>query len=144
MKFLVHSNFELADKIWKIIEDRVGDSLVVGLIGDLGAGKTTLVKEIAKKLGIRQLVSSPTFNIAKLYRIESDRGLRALYHVDLYRLNKPTKTDLMEIIEQISNKKTLTFIEWIDNSLELFEKADLIIKFKFLSETAREVEVEWK
>lgn len=144
MKFLVHSNFELADKIWKIIEDRVGDSLVVGLVGDLGTGKTTLVKEIAKKLGIRELVSSPTFNIAKLYQIESARGPRALYHVDLYRLDEPTKTDLMEITEQISNKKTLTFIEWIDNSLELFKKADLIIKFKFLSETAREVEAKWK
>lgn len=144
MKFLVHSNSELADKIWEIIEDRMCDSLVVGLIGDLGVGKTTLVKEIAKKLGISQLVSSPTFNIAKLYQINSDYGPRVLYHVDLYRLNKPTKTDLMEITEQISNEKTLTFIEWIDNSLELCKKADLIIKFGFLSETTREVKIKWK
>jgi tRNA threonylcarbamoyladenosine biosynthesis protein TsaE len=144
MKFLAHSNFELADKIWEIIEGRTSGSLVVGLIGDLGVGKTTLVKEIAKKLGIRQLVCSPTFNIAKLYQIDSDYGPKVLYHVDLYRLNKPTKSDLMEITEQISNEKTLTFIEWIDNSLELCKKADLLIKFRFLSETTREVEVKWK
>ena len=122
----------------------MSDSLVVGLIGDLGAGKTTLVKAIARNLGIHELVSSPTFNIAKLYPIESDHGPRTLYHIDLYRLKEPTKSDLMEIAEQMSNAKTLTFIEWIDNSPVLVKEADLLIRIKILSETDREVELMWK
>jgi tRNA threonylcarbamoyladenosine biosynthesis protein TsaE len=144
MKFLVHSSSELADQVYKLLKGREGDPLVVGLIGELGAGKTTLVQGIAKKLGISQLINSPTFNIAKLYPTKSAVGTQALYHIDLYRLGEPTRADLMEISEQMSVEGTLTFIEWIDNSPELYAMADLLIKIKILSQTVREVETKWK
>lgn len=134
----------MANEVWKLLDGRTSDSLVVGLIGELGAGKTTLVQMIAKKLGISESINSPTFNIAKLYQIKSDYGSKALYHVDLYRLGEPTKSDLMEITEQMSVEGTLTFIEWIDNSHKLAEEADLLVKIKILSETDRELEIIWK
>ncbi len=134
----------MVNEVWKLLDGRTSDSLVVGLIGELGAGKTTLVQMIAKRLGIRESINSPTFNIAKLYQIKSDYGSKALYHVDLYRLGELTKFDLMEITEQMSVAGTLTFIEWIDNSHKLAEEADLLVKIKILSETDRELEIIWK
>ena len=55
---------------------------VVGLKGTLGAGKTTLIKNLIHALGVNQKVTSPTFNIVRTYK----KDLLNIYHVDLYRL----------------------------------------------------------
>ena len=82
----------------------------ITLVGDIGAGKTTLVKGIAAGLGIEEEVQSPSFTISRVY--DSPSGLR-LAHYDFYRLNDPgiMRTELHE---SANDKQTVTVIEWAD------------------------------
>lgn len=79
---------------------------VVTLTGDLGAGKTTLVRGIAEGLHIKEVVQSPTFNIMKIY-FKSDRPL---IHIDAYRLAE-IDTDI-GLDEYIGYETGITVIEW--------------------------------
>jgi tRNA threonylcarbamoyladenosine biosynthesis protein TsaE len=80
---------------------------IVLLYGDLGTGKTTLTKGIAKGLGITVPVTSPTFTIVQEY----GGGRLPLYHIDTYRLGDPD--ELLEIgIEEYLNSSGVTVIEW--------------------------------
>lgn len=81
-----------------------GDTIL--LTGDLGAGKTTLVKYIAKENDVKEKIISPTFNIMKLYL----SGKRAIVHIDAYRLNESNIDIGLE--EYIGTERGLTFIEW--------------------------------
>ena len=76
------------------------------LTGDLGAGKTTLVRGIAKALNIKSVVQSPTFNIMKIYF----DGIKPLIHIDAYRL-ADIDTDI-GLDEYIGYETGLTVIEW--------------------------------
>lgn len=79
---------------------------VVALLGDLGAGKTTLVRGVAEALNIKEVVQSPTFNIMKIYL----KGDRPLIHIDAYRL-ADIDTDI-GLDEYIGYETGLTMIEW--------------------------------
>ena len=76
------------------------------LTGDLGAGKTTLVRGIAQALKIKSVVQSPTFNIMKIYF----DGIKPLIHIDAYRL-ADVDTDI-GLDEYIGYETGLTVIEW--------------------------------
>src|SRR2546426_299707 len=88
-------------------ELRAGD--VVALSGELGSGKTCLVKGIASGLGITQDVTSPTFTIIHEYR----SGRLPLYHVDLYRLDSLPQA-LAAGIEDYLGRDGITVIEWAE------------------------------
>ena len=79
---------------------------VVCLLGDLGAGKTTLVRGVAEGLNIKEVVQSPTFNIMKIYL----KGDRPLIHIDAYRL-ADINTDI-GLDEYIGYETGITVIEW--------------------------------
>jgi tRNA threonylcarbamoyladenosine biosynthesis protein TsaE len=95
---------------------------VVTLNGDLGAGKTTFTKGIAKALGVERVVSSPTFTIMKMYE-----GKYPLYHMDVYRLEGiGYDYDLEEYIYGDG----VCVIEWSENikdSIEDFLRIDITI-----------------
>ena len=78
----------------------------VTLTGDLGAGKTTLVRGLAKGLGIKEVVQSPTFNIMKVY-LKTDKPL---IHIDAYRL--ADINDDIGLDEYIGYESGITVIEW--------------------------------
>ncbi|MBI3192083.1 MAG: tRNA (adenosine(37)-N6)-threonylcarbamoyltransferase complex ATPase subunit type 1 TsaE [Pedosphaera parvula] len=83
--------------------------LVIGLTGDLGAGKTQLVKGIARGLGIAGRVLSPTFALVHEYR----GGRLALFHLDLYRLE--TRAQILGAgLEEYLNPTGVTVVEWAD------------------------------
>lgn len=84
---------------------------VIALYGDLGAGKTTTTKEIAKQLGIKNNVISPTFVIMKKYQTQ-DVDFKNLIHIDAYRLEKKEELDVLGWQELIENKYNLVIIEW--------------------------------
>jgi tRNA threonylcarbamoyladenosine biosynthesis protein TsaE len=100
---------------------RLGSELnpgaVVALIGDLGAGKTTLAKAIAAGLGVQETITSPTFTIIHEY----ESGRLPFYHFDVYRLENPSE---MEILgwEDYFFGKGVTVIEWADRIPDLIPK----------------------
>jgi len=83
--------------------------LVIGLSGDLGAGKTELVKGIARGLDIIERVHSPTFALINIYK----GGRLPLFHIDLYRLETPEQI-MAAGLEEYLQPAGVTVIEWID------------------------------
>src|SRR5574343_1543908 len=97
------NNLEEFELIAKQILDtfkKEGDSVVVGLIGNLGAGKTTFSKIIAHELGVANEVQSPTFTIMKIYETKNDQ-FKELVHIDAYRID-----DLLEVQKLRSEEHT--------------------------------------
>lgn len=107
-------------ELFEILKKLNGSTVVVGLVGNLGAGKTTLSKIVAKQMGIQNDVVSPTFNIMKIYDT-ADEIFKKFIHIDAYRID----ADNVEEIESLKNNlklpnyfnlpDTLVFIEWPQN-----------------------------
>ena len=86
--------------------------LVIGLCGDLGAGKTQFVKGLARGMGIEALVQSPTFALVKIYT----GGRLTLFHLDLYRLDTPEQIAAAGLDEYLQ-PEGVTVIEWAERWL---------------------------
>jgi len=103
-------------------------SNVILLEGDMGSGKTTLIKEIAKQLGSTDEVSSPTFAIVNEYETPEKK----IYHFDLYRLKDECEALDFGIEEYLSDQQAYSFIEWpgiIENILPAnSQKIRIIVK----------------
>ncbi len=130
----------MVENIWSVLTKKVAPSIKIGLTGDLGSGKTTLVKGLAQKLGIKEPVTSPTFTISKQYNT-NDNKWPILRHLDLYRFDDISKRDLEEISEIINLENGLIAVEWIENMPKLFELMDFHIKIKVGQKYERQVEV---
>src|SRR5262245_33764914 len=89
---------------------RARDGLVLGLSGDLGAGKTQLVKGIARGLGITTRVHSPTFALVNEYR----GGRLPLFHLDLYRLDSPAQIRGAGLEEYLARSHGVVVVEWVE------------------------------
>lgn len=108
--------------------------VVILLDGDLGSGKTTFTKGLARALGIEQVVNSPTFTILKKY-ISKDIRRKTLYHLDLYRLEGVL--DDFDLEEYIDGQGMIV-IEWPFQVEALLPKDYLLVNIKHLSEDERE------
>ena len=117
------------------IASHVPNGVVIGLLGDLGAGKTTLVRGVARGLNINEVVQSPTFNIMKLYL----KGDRPLIHIDAYRL-ADLNTDI-GLDEYIGYETGITMIEWPLFIKDLLPENTLWIEIKSTGETSRHIDV---
>ncbi|MBQ2064198.1 MAG: tRNA (adenosine(37)-N6)-threonylcarbamoyltransferase complex ATPase subunit type 1 TsaE [Firmicutes bacterium] len=99
---------------------------VIALIGDLGAGKTTLTKYIAEGLGVTEHVQSPTFTIVREYH----SGRMPLYHFDVYRIDDPD--EMFEIgYEEYFYGDGLCVVEWADKIEELLPEGTRIIRLSY-------------
>lgn len=121
--------------------EEIGQALrgseVIELIGDVGAGKTTFTKGLAKGLGINEPVQSPTFTISRIYKA---RDSLVLAHYDFYRLHEPGVLKI-ELAESIANPRTVTIIEWGDIVEGILPENKITIRFESPSETRRVVHV---
>lgn len=117
------------------LANKLPSGTVVALLGDLGAGKTTLVRGIAKGLHINEVVQSPTFNIMKLYL----KGDRPLIHIDAYRL-ADINTDI-GLDEYIGYETGLTMIEWPNFIKDLLPKDALYIDISIIDEDSRHLKI---
>jgi tRNA threonylcarbamoyladenosine biosynthesis protein TsaE len=109
---------------------------VLALSGELGAGKTALVKGIARGLGITQAVTSPTFTLVHEYA----HGRLPLFHVDLYRLDNVEQA-LAIGIEDYVNGPGVTAIEWAEKIERLLPAHTARIRMESVSENTRRIEV---
>lgn len=111
---------------------------IIELIGDLGSGKTTLVKGIAEGLGIEEDVQSPSFTISREYKINDN--LR-LVHYDFYRLENP---GLMthDIQENMGDPEVITIIEWAGIVKNILPIDRLTMSIVSPTETTRRILIE--
>ena len=111
---------------------------VIGLMGDLGSGKTIFTKGLAKGLGIKQAITSPTFVLMRLYEIrEADKNkkvsdnLRRFCHIDAYRAKD--ELDIMSIGAEdfMGQDDTITVVEWADKIRDILPRRTQYIHFEF-------------
>jgi len=109
---------EIAEKVLLAVPNKT-----LLFYGDMAVGKTTLIKEIAKRLGVRDTISSPTFSIVNEYEIENDK----VYHFDFYRIEK--EEEILDIgIEEYFYSNHWILIEWPDKIKNLLPTKSTVIK----------------
>lgn len=111
---------------------------VIVLSGDLGAGKTTLSKGIAKALNITELITSPTFTILNEYKTSKTN----LYHFDMYRLNSLDEALELGFDEYFNKNDGVILVEWEENVKGLIKKPYYKITIKKKSNNEREINLE--
>lgn len=109
----------------------------VALIGDLGGGKTRFVRGIARGLGSRGFIKSPSFTIMNIYQ----GGRLPLYHIDLYRIGGDDEF-FFSGLEEFIYGKGVSVIEWAERHPALIRDCMYVITFKYLSENEREIIIE--
>ena len=121
------------DRLGRLLAEHLPDGSVVALIGTLGAGKTKLVRAIAKYTGnAEEAVSSPTFVLLHEY----DSGRRPIYHFDAYRLESVEEFRRLSPDDYFEGTG-LTCIEWADKFPSVLPVHHLEIRIELLSETKR-------
>ena len=121
-------------KLATTISNNLFKGAVISLDGDLGAGKTTFTKYLAKGMGIEEEVSSPTFNILKCYF----KGKLPLYHIDAYRLEERINMDIG--LEEVIEGDGVCVIEWGKFIQDLIFQP-LIIKINIIDANTRKFEI---
>lgn len=101
----INESLKFADKISKIIKP----GMIVGFVGELGVGKTTLIKRIANNIGVDENINSPTFVVYKKYQTKFNCDL---VHIDAYRLSDKSDIVIREIVE--NKDKNIVLVEWAD------------------------------
>jgi tRNA threonylcarbamoyladenosine biosynthesis protein TsaE len=111
---------------------------VIELIGDVGAGKTTLAKGIAVGLGVNEDVQSPSFTISRTYVARDDLVLE---HYDFYRLAE-AGVMAYELSESISDDKTVVLVEWAETVASVLPEERIVIRINYRpDDDGRSVEV---
>lgn len=113
MKEIVLPNLEATNKLGLVLSEAIGQSALIALSGEMGTGKTTLVKALAEGLNIDQVVNSPTFVIMNEY----GSGRLPLYHLDFYRfadgLTSGHDLSLLAVeVDELCQSSSVVVIEW--------------------------------
>jgi len=124
----------------KIIAEELQGGEIIGLIGDLGTGKTCFVQGLAKGLKIKNIVNSPTFVIMKVYKNKQKPTL-SLCHIDAYRLKSANDLKAIGALEYFKDKQTITIIEWADKIKTSLPKKTQFIEFKHLDNNLRQIKI---
>lgn len=134
-KFFTKSPAETKELAAKIVK-HLKSGIVLGLVGDLGSGKTVFVQGLAKALGVKKTVNSPTFVLMKIYELRKAlHDIRHLVHVDAYRINNYQELLDIGLGEQINKKDSVVVIEWADKIKKLLPKKSLLIFFQLSKKT---------
>lgn len=120
----------LAMKFASLIADK---GAFVCLLGDVGAGKTAFSKFVCKYLGVKEKVTSPSFVIINEYK----SGVLPVYHFDLYRLEHEGVSTIINELEEYSEGKILTLVEWAEFSQNTLPFDRIEITIDYVDETER-------
>lgn len=118
----------------------LGPGDVVVLSGEVGAGKTTFVRAAVRALGVRDRVTSPTYQLARGYEGLKDGRSLIVNHMDLYRLEGIEDRDVLELDDYVE-PEAVTFIEWADPALDTIENPSLV-RISHQTPTTRKVSLE--
>lgn len=134
-KFLAHGEKDTLQFAAAFAKTLRGKEVIL-LVGDLGSGKTTFVRGLAKALGVKQKIKSPTFTVLNLYKLNNGtmkqrNNLRHLVHVDTYRLQGVRELEDIGIGDWLGSKDSIVVVEWGEKLKSALRKKKYIeIKFQ--------------
>ncbi|MBO4548854.1 MAG: tRNA (adenosine(37)-N6)-threonylcarbamoyltransferase complex ATPase subunit type 1 TsaE [Abditibacteriota bacterium] len=131
MELITHSPGE-SMRLGEIFARHLEPGTLVAYYGEMGAGKTTFTKGVARGLGIDDCIHSPTFNL-----IHEHTGGKRLCHADLYRLEGQEEIDGTGLEEYIRSD-AVTAVEWSER-FETLPKRHVIVRFEILGDEARRI-----
>lgn len=138
MKIISHSE-KKTQKIAEKFSKKLQGGEVIGLIGELGAGKTAFTKGLAKGLGIKKVINSPTFVVMKVYPVVH-KTIKQLVHVDAYRVKSTEALIGIGLEDYINSTDSVVVIEWADLVEEMLPKRKkILINFNHKSEKERNI-----
>lgn len=143
-----HSLVELRDIAKDVLKgiartEEGENAVVIGLSGDLGAGKTAFVKCVADILGITETITSPTFILEKIYTVPKNKifGERysRLIHIDAYRLHSGGEMRALDWGTITSDPANIIFIEWPEQVAEVMPQETISLSFEYVDERTRNI-----
>src|SRR4030042_5609190 len=147
--FLTKSAEETQKVAGQILKDVLSvknrkNAAVLALEGELGAGKTTFVQGLAKAMGIKEKITTPTFLILKrftIYDLRFKSEFENIFHIDCYRLDKPDELAELGFEEVLKDQKNLIVIEWADKVKSIIPKDAVWVKFEWVDENKRKIQI---
>ena len=136
MEFIARDVGDL-EEVAQTVLDKIGKPSVVLLDAEMGAGKTTFVAALCKKLGTLDSVSSPTFSLVNIYRTESGQEV---IHIDLYRLES-TDEFLEAGMEEYLHQDQWVFIEWPELALPFLDGSSVRISIEEIDGGKRKITI---
>lgn len=131
----------IAQEILRMFLTKKTGPIILALRGDLGSGKTTFVQGIAKSLGIRERVQSPTFVLMKWYDLAKRfRPYHSLIHVDAYRLTSARDAARLGLGAILRDRTSIIVIEWADRIRKLIPKSAVWVIFRHAGKEQRFIE----
>ena len=123
---------KVAENLVQFLRD--GDT--IALYGKLGSGKTTFVQGLARGLGIKLPIVSPTYTLVRQYG--------RLIHVDLYRLENREQVQELGLVEYFAHNAYIVVVEWAEKIEDLLPKRHIKVKLEFTGEGERKITIEFR
>ena len=120
-------------KLARVLAVRLRPPAVITVEGDLGTGKTTLVREVLRARGVRGAITSPSFTLAQSYH---GRDGELLHHLDLYRLSRGADAELFAWDDYLG-PEAMTFVEWPAAGSDALPPADLRVELEHRTRSSR-------
>ena len=134
MIYRIKFTLDEIEDVAKSIINEINDVNLVLFKGELGSGKTTLIKSILKNLGVKENITSPTFSIVNQYSTSN----LLINHFDLYRVKSLKELDVIGFEEYLDNEG-ISFIEWPEIAMSKISYHYIEIYIKFIDEKSREI-----
>ena len=125
----------------EILSAKPESAIVIGLEGDLGAGKTTFTKGFAKGLGIKEEMKSPTFILMRIFQIPRSNNQKHFLHFDAYRIDNAKEFAALGFRELLKNKNNILLVEWSDRIKKLLPKNYFRFVFKHGEKNIRDIKL---
>lgn len=137
MKTYISNKIEDTQNIAKEIAHTLKGGEILAFTGDLGAGKTTFCQALAKELGVKHNVNSPTFVIMKIYPVENGSPIKNLVHIDAYRINSFSDLEAIGATEYFSREDSVVLIEWAEKIRNSLKDTHILLNFDIHNDIRR-------
>ena len=141
MKKIYLPNIDATNTLAKQIAKNLNGGEVIGLSGPLGSGKTTFVQFLAKALGVKRTVKSPTFILLQAYKIREEHRTRntergtqneeLLCHIDCYRLKNADELNALGLHDYLGKPNVITVIEWAEKIKSILPPKTICLNFQY-------------
>ena len=141
MKKIILKNLADTRKLAKDTAKKLKGGEVIALSGPLGSGKTTFVQFLAKALGVKQAVRSPSFIILQIFNLQATSYKlkpKLLCHVDCYRLKNADELAALGLLDYLGKPSVITVIEWAEKIKKVLPSKTIWLRFQY-SKSGRNV-----